>query len=130
MGGILCCVEDGAIQKQLAEQAYQVQKKFESGEMIKVGVNRFRIDEEDRELEVFEVDPKTLSRQLDRLKQIKAERDNVRVESALNALKNAAIEKTNLMSYLIDAVKAYATVGEIVSTLKDIYGEAQHLSVF
>jgi methylmalonyl-CoA mutase N-terminal domain/subunit len=130
MGGILRCVEDGAIQKQLAEQAYQVQKKFESGEMIKVGVNRFRIDEEDRELEVFEVDPKTLSRQLDRLKQIKAERDNVRVESALNALKNAAIEKTNLMSYLIDAVKAYATVGEIVSTLKDIYGEAQHLSVF
>jgi methylmalonyl-CoA mutase, N-terminal domain len=130
MGGILRCVEDGAIQKQLAEQAYQVQKKFESGEMIKVGVNRFRIDEEDRELEVFEVDPKTLSRQLDRLKQIKAERDNVNVESALNALKNAAIEKTNLMSYLIDAVRAYATVGEIVSTLKDIYGEAQHLSVF
>jgi len=130
MGGILRCVEDGAIQKQLAEQAYQVQKKFESGEMIKVGVNRFRIDEEDRELEVFEVDPKTLSRQLDRLKQIKAERDNVRVESALNALKNAAIEKTNLMSHLIDAVRAYATVGEIVSTLKDIYGEAQHLSVF
>jgi methylmalonyl-CoA mutase N-terminal domain/subunit len=130
MGGILRCVEDGAIQKQLAEQAYQVQKKFESGEMIKVGVNRFRIDEEDRELEVFEVDPKTLSRQLDRLKQIKAERDNVRVESALNALKNAAIEKTNLMSHLIDAVRAYATVGEIVNTLKDIYGEAQHLSVF
>jgi len=130
MGGILRCVEDGAIQKQLAEQAYQVQKKFESGEMIKVGVNRFRIDEEDRELEVFEVDPKTLSRQLDRLKQIKAERDNVKVESALNALKNAAIEKTNLMSYLIDAVRAYTTVGEIVSTLKDIYGEAQHLSVF
>jgi methylmalonyl-CoA mutase N-terminal domain/subunit len=93
-------------------------------------VNRFRIDEEDRELEVFEVDPKTLSRQLDRLKQIKAERDNVKVESALNALKNAAIEKTNLMSYLIDAVRAYTTVGEIVSTLKDIYGEAQHLSVF
>jgi methylmalonyl-CoA mutase N-terminal domain/subunit len=130
MGGILRCVEDGAIQKQLAEQAYQVQKKFESGEMIKVGVNRFRIDEEDRELEVFEVDPKTLSRQLDRLKQIKAERDNVRVESALNALKNAAIEKTNLMPSILDAVRAYATVGEIVSTLKDIYGEAQHLSVF
>ncbi len=98
--------------------------------MIKVGVNRFRTDEEDRELEVFEVDPKTLSRQLDRLKQIKAERDNVKVESALNALKNAAIEKTNLMSYLLDAVRAYAAVGEIVNTLKDIYGEAQHLSVF
>jgi methylmalonyl-CoA mutase N-terminal domain/subunit len=130
MGGILRCVEDGAIQKQLAEQAYQVQKKFESGELIKVGVNRFRIDEEDRELEVFEVDPKTLSRQVGRLKQIKAERDNVRVESALNTLKNAAIEKTNLMPSILDAVRAYVTVGEIVNTLKDIYGEAQHLSVF
>jgi methylmalonyl-CoA mutase N-terminal domain/subunit len=123
-------VEDGVIQKQLAEQAYQVQKKFESGELIKVGVNRFRIDEEDRELEVFEVDPKTLSRQFGRLKQIKAERDNARVESALNVLKNAAIEKTNLMPYILDAVRAYATVGEIVNTLKDVYGEAQHLSVF
>jgi methylmalonyl-CoA mutase N-terminal domain/subunit len=130
MGGILRCVEDGTIQKQLAEQAYQVQKKFESGELIKVGVNRFRIDEEDRELEVFEVDPKTLSRQVGRLKQIKAERDNVRVVSALNALKNAAIKKTTLMPYILDTVRAYATVGEIVNTLKDIYGEAQHLSVF
>jgi methylmalonyl-CoA mutase N-terminal domain/subunit len=130
MGGILRCVEDGAIQKQLAEQAYQVQKKFESGELIKVGVNRFRIDEEDRELEVFEVDPKTLSRQVGRLKQIKAERDNVRVESALNTLKNAAIEKTNLMPSILDAVRVYATVGEIVNRLKDVYGEAQHLSVF
>ncbi len=130
LGGILRCVEDGTIQKQLAEQAYQVQKKFESGEFIKVGVNRFRIDEEDRELEVFEVDPKTLSRQIGRLKQIKGERDNARVESALNALKNAAVQKTNLMSYIIDAVRAYATVGEIVNTLKAVYGEAQHLSVF
>ncbi len=129
-GGILRCVEDGTIQKQLAEQAYQVQKKFESGEFIKVGVNRFRIDEEDRELEVFEVDPKTLSRQIRRLKQIKGERDNVGVGSALHALKNAAVEKTNLMSYIIDAVRAYATVGEIVNTLKSVYGEAQHLSVF
>jgi len=130
MGGILRCVEDGTIQKQLAEQAYQVQKKFESGELIKVGVNRFRIDEEDRELEVFEVDPKTLARQVGRLKQIKAERDNVRVEGALDALKNAAIEKTNLMPYMIDAVRTYATVGEIVNTLKEVYGEAEHLSVF
>ncbi len=129
-GGILRCVEDGTIQKQLAEQAYQVQKKFESGEFIKVGVNRFRIDEEDRELEVFEVDPKTLSRQIRRLKQIKGERDKVGVGSALHALKNAAVEKTNLMSYIIDAVRAYATVGEIVNTLKSVYGEAQHLSVF
>jgi methylmalonyl-CoA mutase N-terminal domain/subunit len=130
MGGILRCVEDGAIQKQLAEQAYQVQKKFESGELVKVGVNRFRIDEEDRELEVFEVDPKTLSRQISRLKQVKAERDQPRVDMTLKALKNAAVEKANLMPFILEAVKAYATVGEIVRTLRQVYGEAQHLNVF
>ena len=130
LGGILRCVEDGTIQRQLANQAYEVQKKFESGALIKVGVNRFRIDEEDRELEVFEMDPKTLSRQVGRLKQVKAERDNAGVTSALKALKSAAIEKKNLMPPILDAVKAYATVGEMVNTLKEVYGEAQHLGVF
>ena len=130
LGGILRCVEDGTIQRQLANQAYEVQKKFESCGLIKVGVNRFRIDEEDRELEVFEMDPKTLSKQVGRLKQVKAERNNAGVTSALKALKSAAIEKKNLMPPILDAVKAYATVGEMVNTLKEVYGEAQHLSVF
>ena len=130
LGGILRCVEDGTIQRQLANQAYEVQKKFESGALIKVGVNRFRIDEEDRELEVFEMDPKTLSKQVGRLKQVKAERNNAGVTSALKALKSAAIEKKNLMPPILDAVKAYATVGEMVNTLKEVYGEAQHVSVF
>jgi methylmalonyl-CoA mutase N-terminal domain/subunit len=87
LGGILRCVEDGAIQKQLADQAYQVQKKFESGELTKVGVNRFQIDEEERELEVFEVDPETRTRQIGRLNRIKDERDNQKVKSALEGLK-------------------------------------------
>ena len=130
LGGILRCVEDGTIQRQLANQAYEVQKKFESGALIKVGVNRFRIDEEDRELEVFEVDPKTLSKQVSRLKQVKAERNQTQVQTALKTLENAAIEKTNLMPSILDAVRAYATVGEMVTTLKEVYGEAQHVSAF
>jgi methylmalonyl-CoA mutase N-terminal domain/subunit len=129
-GGILRCVEDGTIQKQLADQAYEVQKKLESGEMVKVGVNRFQTDEEDRELEVFEVDPKTLSRQINRLKQVKKERDNAKSERALQSLKNAAIEKENLMPYILDAVRSYATVGEIVNKLKEVYGEARQVSIF
>jgi len=130
LGGILRCVEDGTIQRQLANQAYEVQKKLESGALIKVGVNRFRIDEEDRELEVFEVDPQTLSKQVSRLKQVKAERDQTKVQTVLKELKKTAIEKTNLMPSILDAVRAYATVGEMVNTLKEVYGEAQHLSVF
>jgi methylmalonyl-CoA mutase N-terminal domain/subunit len=130
MGGILRCVEDGTIQKQLANQAYEVQKKLETGEMVKVGMNRFQTDEEDRELEVFEVDPKTLSRQINRLKQVKKERDNAKSERALQSLKNAAIEKENLMPYILDAVRFYATVGEIVNKLKEVYGEARQVSIF
>lgn len=130
MGGILRCVEDGTIQRQLSDQAYEVQKKFETGELIKVGVNRFGIDEEDRELEVFEVDPKTLSRQITRLKQVKSDRDHERVKNALKILKQIATEKKNLMPSILDAVRAYATVGEMVNILKEAYGEAQHLSVF
>jgi len=130
LGGILRCVEDGTIQKQLANQAYHVQKEFESGELTKVGVNRFQIDEEDRELEVFEVDPETLSRQIDRLERIKAERDNQKVGNALEALKKAAVARKNLMPYILDAVKVYTTIGEIIGRLKEVYGEAEQSSIF
>jgi len=130
LGGILRCVEDGTIQKQLADQAYHVQKKFESGELTKVGVNRFQIDEEDRELEVFEVDPETLSRQIGRLERIKEERNNQEVERTLGALREAANERKNLMPFILNAVKAYATAGEIVTQLKEVYGEAEQVSVF
>ena len=130
LGGILRCVEDGTIQKQLADQAYHVQKKFESGELTKVGVNKFQIDEEDRELEVFEVDPETLSRQIGRLERIKAERNSQEVDRTLGALGEAANERKNLMPFILNAVKAYATVGEIVTQLKEVYGEAKQMSIF
>jgi methylmalonyl-CoA mutase N-terminal domain/subunit len=130
LGGILRCVEDGMIQKQLADQAYEVHRKFEAGELVKVGVNRFRADELDREVEVFEVDPETRSRQIARLVQIKKERDGTRVSETLAALQAAATRKENLMPYLLEAVKAYATVGEMVGQLKSLYGEAAPAAVF
>jgi methylmalonyl-CoA mutase N-terminal domain/subunit len=130
LGGILRCVEDGIVQKKIADQAYQIQKKLESGELVTVGENRFQMDEKDRELEVFEVDPKTLSRQVDRLNRVKAERSQQRVDSTLEALKRAATCKENLMPYILNAVKAYVTVGEIVGQLKEVFGEASPNSIF
>jgi len=118
-------VEDGTIQKQLSNQASE-----KTGELIKVGINRFGIDEDDRELEVFEVDPKTISRQIPRLKQVKSDRDHEWVKNVLKILKQTATEKRNLMPSILDAVRAYATVGEMVNTLKEVYGEAQHIGVF
>ena len=130
LGGILKCVEEGTIQRQLADQAYEVQKKLDSGEMVKVGVNKFRINEEERDLDVFEVDPQCLSRQTERLRKIKAERDQGEVERSLSALTQGIAARENLMPYILDAVKAYATVGEIVGTLREVYGEAQQVSIF
>jgi len=130
LGGILRCVDNGTIQSKLADQAYQVQQKLDSGEMVKVGVNRFQIDEEDRELEFFEVDPKTRSMQIERLKRFKSKRNPEKLERALGALKKAAVAKENLMPYILEAVKSDATVGEIVGEMKVIYGEAKQMSIF
>ena len=130
LGGILRCVEDGVIQKQLASQAYEIQKKLDSGQMVKVGANRYQIDEEDRELEVFEVDSQTLSRQVRRLKGIKEERDHAKVERALAAVRKAAAQDENMMPYILDAVRCYATVGEIVGRMKEVFGEANQATIF
>lgn len=129
-GGMLKCVQDGTIQKELAALAYERQRKVESQELTKVGVNRFQIDEADRELEVFEVDPTTLSRQKERLAQVKAQRDAGRVRAVLAAVGKAARSGENLMPHMLAAVKAYATVGEIVAELKGIYGAADRISAF
>jgi methylmalonyl-CoA mutase N-terminal domain/subunit len=124
-GGILRAVEEGTIQTKLANQAYNVQEQVDSGELVRVGVNKFQTAEDDRDLDVFELDPETRSRQIDRLRKVKAERDPVGVENALAALSEAAQGGMNLMPFLLDAVRAYATVGEIVSQLKGVYGEAE-----
>ena len=130
LGGIVKCVEDGTIQRKLSEQAYQTQKKIESGEMIKVGVNKFQVKEEDRDLEVFQVDPQTLPKQIKRLNEVKTSRDNTKVLACLHDLKQVAIKRTNLIPYLVEAVKSYATLGEMVDVLKEVYGEAPQMNVF
>ena len=124
-GGLVACIENGYIQSQLLDQAYEVEKKIQKGEIIKVGVNRFTDDEEQREVEVVKHGPEILTRQIERLNRVKATRDKGKVIEYLKDLKKAATEERNIMPCLIDAVKAYATIGEIVGVLKEIYGEAE-----
>ena len=127
-GGIVACIENGYIQGKLLEQAYEVEKKIQKGEIIKVGVNRFTIDEEQREMGALKVDPEVVKRQIQRLNRVKATRDKSKVTACLQDLRKAATEERNTMPCLIDAVKAYATMGEIVEVLKDVYGEAEQPS--
>ena len=121
-GGIVKQIENGAIQRQLARQSYELQKKISSGEKVLVGVNKFRIKEEEKDLEVYKTDPETIHRQVTRLQAVKAKRDNAKVESALTRLEEAARRNENILPHLFEPLKAMATVGEIIDTLKKVYG--------
>ncbi|MBI5968179.1 MAG: methylmalonyl-CoA mutase [Deltaproteobacteria bacterium] len=123
-GGIVSLIEKGDIQRQLAQQAMQEEMRIQKGESVLVGVNRFVAEEEkgEEEMTFHEPDPMTRQRQIDRLDQVKRERDAQGVASALADLRKAAQDGENLMPSLIQAVKAYATLGEMVRVLKEIYG--------
>ena len=121
-GGIVKQIENGAIQRQLARQSYELQKKISSGEKVLVGVNKFKIKEEERDLEVYKTDPETIHRQVTRLKAVKTKRDNANVESTLKRLEEAARRNENILPHLFEPLKAMATVGEIIDTLKKVYG--------
>jgi len=122
-GGIVEQIENGQIQRELAYQYYLMQKKVDSGEKVLVGVNRFRVEEEERDLEVYKMDPAVRDRQIAGLQKIKKSRDSGRVVKELEKLKRAARGNENIIPYLFEPLQAQATLGEIVSTLKEIYGE-------
>ena len=121
-GGIVKQIESGAIQRELARQSYELQKKISSGEKVLVGVNKFKIKEEEKDLEVYKTDPETINRQVQRLKAVKASRDKGKVEAALKKLEAAAGRSENIIPYLFEPLKEKATVGEIIDTLKKVYG--------
>jgi methylmalonyl-CoA mutase N-terminal domain/subunit len=121
-GGIVKMIESGAIQRELARQSYAIQKRISSGEKVLVGVNKFKVKEEERDLEVYKTDPETINRQLQRLKAVKENRDQGKVESALKELELAAGRGDNLIPYLFAPLREKATVGEIIDTLKKAYG--------
>jgi methylmalonyl-CoA mutase N-terminal domain/subunit len=123
-GGMVQSVEDGYIQGRISERAYEYQKEVESGERVVVGKNRFRSDRGE-DIETYALDRSVERQQRERLERLRAERDSEAVETALAALEEAAHGDENMMPYLVDAVEAYATVGEIMDTLRGVFGEYQ-----
>jgi methylmalonyl-CoA mutase N-terminal domain/subunit len=122
MGGAPLAIETGYIQKRIQEGAYRYQKEIESGERTLIGVNKFRVDEP-VSMKLAKIDPQVEKDQLEKLKKIKAARDNGKVKFLLEKLKEAAQGEANLMYPILDAVKAYATLGEICGTLREVFGE-------
>ncbi|MCP3687673.1 MAG: methylmalonyl-CoA mutase [Gammaproteobacteria bacterium] len=124
-GGIVHMVSTGEIQSRVSAQAYQMQKDLQSGKFRKVGVNRHRIDEEEREVEFHRYKEKDARLQIESLNRVRAEREPSPVANALARVKSDADSGANVMPAIIDAVKAYATVGEITHKLVEAYGRYQ-----
>jgi methylmalonyl-CoA mutase N-terminal domain/subunit len=130
-GGMVKAVEDGYLHRLISEEAFRVDRAISSGEREIVGVNRFQTDEEPPEVEGYEFDEQRRARQLERLAHVKRSRSDPEVRTALDALaKAAARDDVNLMPRLVDAAKAYCTVGEMVDVLKEEWGEFQQPTVF
>jgi methylmalonyl-CoA mutase N-terminal domain/subunit len=122
-GGMARAIESQWVQRQIQDTAYDRQQEIEDGERIIVGVNRFETDEEGQQVDIEEVTEADQRRQVDRLERAKAERDDEAVEAALAPLGDACEGDENVMPYIVDAVKAYATVGEICDAMRDVFGE-------
>jgi methylmalonyl-CoA mutase N-terminal domain/subunit len=126
--GVLSGIPDGYFHREIQEAAYEYQQRVDEGEEVVVGVNRYEI-EEDAEPDLLHVDPETRDRQLDRLESVKEERDDEAVEASLDAVKAAIENDENVMPPIVDAVKAYATMGEIMAVFEDHYGAYQETLV-
>ena len=138
MGGMVRAIELGYPQKEIAEASYQFQRAVEAREKIIVGVNDFTIEE--KPPEILYIDESVAQRQTQKLKSLRSRRNNDNVRRCLEALKKAAAQEpvkrvdgrvsdANTMPYIIDCVRAYATVGEICDALRDVYGIYEEASI-
>jgi len=122
LGGVLPSIERGFFQGEISDAAYRYQQEIDANIRNIVGVNKYQNSKEEITIPLLEIDPAGYQRQLDRLNQIRSERDNGRVGQALDKLRIACQGTENTMPYIMDAVHAYATLGEIIDVMKEIFG--------
>ncbi len=129
LGGVLPAIEQGFFQQEIADAAYEYQKAVDRGERIVVGINRY-CSEEAPDIEILRIDPEVERKQLERLKRLKETRDGGRVSDCLEELKRCAASGENLIPKILEAVRAYATEGEITAALKEVFGEYREKPLF
>ncbi|MEC7925553.1 MAG: methylmalonyl-CoA mutase family protein [Thermodesulfobacteriota bacterium] len=120
-GGMIKCIEDNFIQGEIESSAFDFQIELENKDRVVVGVNDFKATEE-KEMPIQEIDPMLEKDQVQRLNSLKKKRDNQLVEKCLSELTNAAEKNINIMPFIVEAVRAYCTIGEMTSALEKIYG--------
>ncbi|HXB04211.1 MAG TPA: methylmalonyl-CoA mutase family protein [Candidatus Angelobacter sp.] len=121
LGGVIPAIEAGFFQKEIADSAFRYQQELEQKRRLVVGVNEFKVDEEEP-IEILRIDPKLESEQVARLREVRRKRDQARCSAALSQLRKAAASTDNLMPYILEAVRAYATEGEIMNTMVEVFG--------
>ncbi|UCF84344.1 MAG: methylmalonyl-CoA mutase [Desulfobacteraceae bacterium] len=129
VGGMIEAVSSGYVQKEVARQAYEFEKNIQEGKVTKVGVNKYT-EGVDMEVELHEYNEDWAHLQIKRLKELKKNRDNKAVKDSLIALEKAAKEEKNVMPYLLECCKCYATVGEMANVFRDVFGEFVEPSIF
>jgi len=122
MGGMVAAIEKGFPQREIQDSAYRYQKAVERGEQVIVGVNKYQMESEQTEIPTLVIDESVRAHQLDRLQRVRDQRDSGAVVNALDRLREAARSGENTMPATIEAVRSYATLGEICSALRDVYG--------
>jgi methylmalonyl-CoA mutase, N-terminal domain len=128
MGGMINAIERGYPQTEIANASFEFQKSVEHGDSVIVGVNKFT-EKDENPIELLQIDATAERRQIARLRDVKSRRSQVEVDRTLTALRTAAEGTENTMPYILDAVRAYATVGEMCAALKDVFGAYTEVSV-
>jgi methylmalonyl-CoA mutase, N-terminal domain len=129
LGGAVRAIEEGYVQREIQDAAYEYQKRVESGERVVVGLNKFQI-EEGRPTGLLKLDPAVGEKQAAALRALRESRDSARVRAALRDIDTAARGSANLMVPILEAVRAYATLGEICDALRAVFGEHRPSAIF
>jgi methylmalonyl-CoA mutase N-terminal domain/subunit len=130
MGGVVAGIEQGFFQREIAEAASRYQEEIDAKRRIIVGVNEFVEKDEKLEIPILRIDPRYEREQIERLRKVRAERDDQGWKSAMDGLREAILAEENLMEPVLEAVRAYATVGEIVELMRDEYGTWREPEIF
>ena len=129
LGGVIPAIEKGFFQREIAESAYKYQKDIDEKERIMVGVNKYQMDEP-IEIPILKMDEKGEERQINRLKKLRKDRNNSKVDRNLENLRKAAKGEKNLMPIILDCVHSYATLGETCGVLREVFGEYTEPAIY
>ncbi|KXH76565.1 MAG: methylmalonyl-CoA mutase [Candidatus Thorarchaeota archaeon SMTZ-45] len=130
LGGVIPAIEKGFFQKEISDAAYRYEREIETKKRTIVGVNDFILEDEEITIPVLKIDPEVERRQIERLNKTRKDRDNKKVQDALDGLRKASEGTENVVPHVVNAVRAYASVGEICDIWRDVFGEWEEPKIF